>query len=303
MARPGSVSVQGAAVSAAPDDWPALPAARRRRVPRVPLYLGADATPLGAVACADLDALARWPRLLDVAADAVRLRPLADLDARLAELHAALREQGRIRAWRDEPYTLWQPRTRTPLAVIERAAARFWGALTLGAHANGYVADAAGRPVAVWVAQRAWTKPTDPGLHDNLIGGGVPHGQTPWQALLREGWEEAGLDAPTLRRARPGRVVALDCDIAEGLQREHLHVWDLALPATVQPCNQDGEVAALRRLPVADALALAASGAMTTDAALATLDFALRHRLLDAATHARLDAAAAGLWCGAPAGR
>ena len=278
--------------------WPALQAARLRRVPRVPLYLGADDTPLGSVACADLDALARWPRLLEASADAVRLRPVADLGAGLAELHAALREQGRIRAWRDEPYTLWQPRTRAPLAVIERAAARFWGALTLGAHANGYVADASGRPLAVWVAQRAWTKPTDPGKYDNLIGGGVPHGQSPWQALLREGWEEAGLAAPTLQRARPGRVLALDCDIAEGLQCEHLHVWDLALPADAQPRNQDGEVAALHRLPVAEALALAASGQMTTDAALATLDFALRHRLLDPATHARLEAEAGALWCG-----
>jgi 8-oxo-dGTP pyrophosphatase MutT (NUDIX family) len=284
-------------------DWPALQAARLRRVPRVPLYLGSDATPIGSVAGADLAALARWPQWLEVAADAVRLHPAADLDARLAELHAALRAQGRIRAWRDEPYTLWQPRTRAPLAVIERAAARFWGALTLGAHANGYVADASGRPVAVWVAQRAWTKPTDPGKFDNLIGGGVPHGQTPWQALLREGWEEAGLAAPALQRARRGRIVVLDADIAEGLQHEHLHVWDLPLPADAQPHNQDGEVAALHRLPVAEALALAASGQMTTDAALATLDFALRHRLLDAATHARLEAEAAGLWGGGAEGR
>jgi hypothetical protein len=45
-------------------------------------------------------------------------------------------------------------------------------------------------------------------------------------------------------------------------------------------------------------LALAASAAMTVDASLVTLDFALRHRLLDAPTHAALEAQAAQLISG-----
>jgi hypothetical protein len=48
----------------------------------------------------------------------------------------------------------------------------------------------------------------------------------------------------------------------------------------VQPVNQDGEVAAFRLLPWRDAFELAAAGHMTVDAALVTLDFVLRHRLL-----------------------
>jgi hypothetical protein len=42
----------------------------------------------------------------------------------------------------------------------------------------------------------------------------------------------------------------------------------------------DGEVAEFRLLPVAEALARAAAGELTTDAALATLDFALRRGLV-----------------------
>ena len=80
-----------------------------------------------------------------------------------------------------------------PLALIERAAARFWGTLTFGAHANGYVADAQGRPTHLWIARRSTHKATDPGKLDNLVGGGVPHGQTPFETLVREGFEEAGL--------------------------------------------------------------------------------------------------------------
>ncbi|MDE2275455.1 MAG: NUDIX domain-containing protein, partial [Burkholderiales bacterium] len=167
-----------------------------------------------------------------------------------------------------------------PLALIERAAARFWGTLTRGAHATGYVADARGRPQRLWIAQRAATKATDPGLLDNLVGGGVPAGQTPWQALLREGWEEAGLGPATMQSARPGRVLRLQRPLPEGWQCEDLHAYDLALPPDVQPANQDGEVQGFACLPVPQALALAAGPRMTVDAALVTLDFALRHGLL-----------------------
>jgi hypothetical protein len=40
-------------------------------------------------------------------------------------------------------------------------------------------------------------------------------------------------------------------------------------------------VAEHRLMPVVEALARAAAGELTTDAALATLDFALRHRLVE----------------------
>ena len=229
-----------------------------------------------------LGALMRWPDALHI--DAQRGVTLAFApharDAGWARINTALREQGLIVAWRDEPYAVVDPHSGRPLAVIERAASRFWGTLTLGAHCNGYVAGADGRPTHLWIARRSLSKATDPGLLDNLVGGGVPFGQTPFETLVREGFEEAGLSPAQMRSAQPGRVIELRRDIAEGLQHERLHVFDLALPAGVQPVNQDGEVAELHCLPVAEALALAAGDTMTVDASLATLDFALRHRLL-----------------------
>ncbi len=137
-----------------------------------------------------------------------------------------------------------------------------------------------GRPGRVWIAQRALDKATDPGLFDNLVGGGVPHGQTPWQALCREGWEEAGLQPAAVARACAGGVLRLYRDVPEGLQHERLHVFDLPLAHDWRPHNQDGEVAGFRLLPVGEAIALASSAAMTVDAALVMLDFAQRHRLL-----------------------
>jgi hypothetical protein len=66
----------------------------------------------------------------------------------------------------------------------------------------------------------------------------------------------------------------------EGYQQEWLYAFDIELPAGRTPVNQDGEVAAFRCLPVAEAAAIAAGETMTVDAALVTLDFLLRQRCL-----------------------
>jgi 8-oxo-dGTP pyrophosphatase MutT (NUDIX family) len=133
---------------------------------------------------------------------------------------------------------------------------------------------------------------------DNLVGGGVPQGQTPQDCVLREGWEEAGLRPAQMQGLQAGRRFCVARDIPEGFQLEEVSVFDLAMPAGLQPVNQDGEVHSVALMPVADALACAAAGEMTVDAALVTLDFALRHQLLPAADQARLAARAAPLWRG-----
>ena len=276
--------------------WHALSAARARdpiaRVPFMVLH-GGQPHPAGSVARAHLPALRRWPHALRIDPERVTLTlpPAARTDF-FTEANRQLRDDGLIRAWRDETYPLHSLADGTLLATIERAASRFWGSLTYGAHCNGYVADAAGRPTALWIARRAYTKPTDPGLLDNLIGGGVAHGQTPAEALVREGWEEAGLTPEQMQgRLRAGHIVELARDIPEGFQREHLSVYDLVLPEGVVPCNQDGEVHSIECVAIGEALALAATEAMTVDAGLVTLDFALRHGLLAREAQAELETA------------
>jgi 8-oxo-dGTP pyrophosphatase MutT (NUDIX family) len=116
---------------------------------------------------------------------------------------------------------------------------------------------------------------------------------------VREGWEEAGLAAALMQRATPGRVIQLQRDIAEGLQFERIHAYDLQLQPDELPVNQDGEVHAFTLQTVDDALAVAAGRTMTADAALVTLEFALRHQLLGV-QQAELAARSATLWVEAP---
>ena len=283
------------------DTWHAIDAAQVRQVPRVRFSVldQGQALEAGSVATAHLEALARWPEALRIDDTGVTLTvPAAEREAFFAQANAALHAQGLIVAWRHETYPVLALATRQLLATFERAASRFWGTTTFGAHCNGYIAGADGRPEAMWIARRTYSKATDPGLLDNLVGGGVPHGQTPAETVLREGWEEAGLTVEQMRGMTPGRLVRLARDIPEGFQLEWISVYDLALPPTVTPCNQDGEVAEVMCLPVAEALEQAATPGMMVDAALVTLDFALRHRLLAPARHAALQARSDGLWIG-----
>jgi 8-oxo-dGTP pyrophosphatase MutT (NUDIX family) len=286
--------------------WPAIAQATLRRVPRVPFFI--NGIEVGSVARAHLDtlrALSAFDRLLQITDERVALVAAAPArDATLSDINTALRAQGLIRAWRDETYPVVNPRDplgQPVLACIERAASRFWGTLTFGAHCTGWVAGSDGLASRLWVAQRSFSKATDPGAFDNLVGGGVPQGQTPFDTLVREGWEEAGLTPEVMRRALPGRVIQLLRDIPDGLQFEWIHAFDLQLHDHDLPVNQDGEVQAFSLLAVADALAIAAGNDMTADAALVTLDFALRHRLFDAATQQALAERAQALWVQGPA--
>jgi 8-oxo-dGTP pyrophosphatase MutT (NUDIX family) len=260
-------------------DWHALTEARKQQRPRRVFVVDGDA--VGSVDAMHLGALQPWGRWIEVRSQAVVLTAsAAERDAVFAEVNARLHEQGLIRAWRNEPFPLLCPRTGQVRAVFERASARFWGTLTLGAHCNGWQAGPDGQAAGLWIARRSATKATDPGKLDNLIGGGVPYGQTPWEALVREGFEEAGLNPDQMTRATPGRVIELDRDVPEGRQFERLHVFDLQLLEGEQPVNQDGEVAEVDLWPFDQACAAAATEEMTVDASLVTLDFLLRRQLL-----------------------
>jgi 8-oxo-dGTP pyrophosphatase MutT (NUDIX family) len=272
--------------------WPSLRAAALSVTPRTPFFVrGAR---VGSVAASHIDALRPYGAALRIDARGVHTIA-ADPSEDLAPINRALHAAGLVRAWREELFTVPDPRTLEPLARIERAASRFWGTLTFGAHATGFVRGANGRPSHLWIAQRALNKATDPGLFDNLIGGGVGAGQAPRETLVREAFEEAGLAPAEAERATPGRIIGLARDIAEGYQQEWLYSFDIELPAGRVPVNQDGEVAGFTCLTVADAAALAAGDSMTVDASLVTLDFLLRHGLLEEPAAAALREALAPL--------
>jgi 8-oxo-dGTP pyrophosphatase MutT (NUDIX family) len=145
----------------------------------------------------------------------------------------------------------------------------------------------------VWIARRSATKSIDPGMLDTLVGGGVASGQDPWQALLRECHEEAGIERALATQARAAGAPLQVCrEVPEGLHSEILYAHDLEVPADFRPRNMDGEVGEFLCLPPQEVAGRIAGGEFTVEAGLVTLDFLLRHQAIaspDPRVHAALE--------------
>lgn len=226
--------------------------------------------------------LRAWPGLFRLDEACVTLSPLLGVEgertAALADVIGRLAATGVITGWRDERYAVVEHPGAPPLAFIERAAARFFGVLSFAAHCNGYTRR--GEETLMWIARRSASKPVDPGMLDNLVGGGIAHGFSPRDTLLKEGWEEAGIAPEQMAAANAGRNLQVLREVAEGCQNERLFVHDLELPPDFEPANLDGEVAEFRLCPLPEVVEFIAARELTVDASLVVLDFLFRRGVL-----------------------
>ena len=258
---------------------------RALALPAVPLrpFVVAGAT-IGYIDDARAERLARFGSgVLDVDADRVALVPtLKDEPMRSAAIAAvanALRADGALPAWRDELYRVGPYFDDPPLLHIERGAARYFGVRTYAAHVNAIVHTP--ETTSMWLARRSVTKPTDPGMLDNLVAGGIAAGLSIRDTVIKEAWEEAGIDETLAARAQHTGIVHILRALLDGLQRETVFVHDVALPPDFQPVNQDGEVTECRCVDLEEAAAtIAIDGGIdevTVDASLVVLDFLIRN--------------------------
>lgn len=229
-------------------------------------------------------ALARFPHVFHVDAATVTLQPrLGDFAARseaVAEVLAALRAEGLVPGWRDEFYPVAQGFHATPLLQMERAATVLFGTLSYGVNLNGFVGRGWG--MKVWIAKRAESKPVDPGMLDLIVGGGQPMGISPWDNLMKECREEAGIPEAIARHARSAGIITL-LAVIKGHMRVGLQFnYDLELAESFAPQNTDGEVEAFMLAPVSeviDRLKTAPredSGDFSYDVAIVLIDFLIR---------------------------
>ena len=219
---------------------------------------------------------------LELEAGRLRFAPSCrTVDARteaLARIARTLADEGALTAWRDERYDVRASDAHPAVCVLERAAARYFGIRTRAVHVNGLVETPGG--AAMWIARRSPSKAIDPGRLDNLVGGGIAAGTSVGDTLVKEAWEEAGLDSALARQARPAGTVHLRRLQPDGVQHETIYVYDLWLPFGHVPANRDGEVVEHRLVPLSDLPALlahdAGPDALTADATLVALDALLR---------------------------
>jgi 8-oxo-dGTP pyrophosphatase MutT (NUDIX family) len=198
-----------------------------------------------------------------------------DRSRAVAEVLEAMRAQGKVPGWRNELYPVNRRFADAPLLLMERAATHLFGVPSYGINVNGLVRD--GDDWKVWVARRSATKQVDPNMLDLVVGGGLPHGISIGDNLLKECAEEAGIPPDIARRARPVSLLTLMIEAPEGLRVGVQFNFDLELPANFIPRNEDGEVAGFQ-LWALDQLErnLRAADDFMYDVALANLDLLIR---------------------------
>jgi len=138
------------------------------------------------------------------------------------------------------------------LTTIDRGALPAFGVMAEGVHVNGLVRRADG--LHLWVARRAANKPLDPGKFDHITAGGISAGMGPMDTLIKEAAEEAAIPAALAAAAVKVSEISYAMDRPEGLRRDLLHCYDLALPESFVPRAADGEVESFELWPMARAV-------------------------------------------------
>lgn len=190
------------------------------------------------------------------------------------------------------PYTSWgeiaaqQPNVRA--FELERAACALFGLATFGVHGTAYTTDPEGKS-RIWTPRRAKNKATWPGYLDNSVAGGITSGDQPWESMIRECWEEAGLEDHIVRpRLRQVGVLTYVYRTSTGyLQPEIEYVYDLPLPAETLPKPIDGEAEDFQLLSFEDIRQRMQGGEFKPNCALVIIDFLIRHSIITAENESR----------------
>ena len=212
---------------------------------RLAFHIGVD--PVGWVRPALAEALAGFPEIEATPARITLTQPAA-----LQPIARALSARGCYR-WRSEAFDVRAAADGPVLAVLDRGALPSFGVVSEGVHVNGLVRRADG--LHLWIARRSKTKLLDPGKLDHLVAGGIPAGLSPAQTLVKEAAEEAAVPAALAAAARRVGMVRYAMERPEGLRRDRLYCYDLALPEDFTPRAADGEVESFERWPVGRVLA------------------------------------------------
>ncbi|EKE68896.1 DUF4743 domain-containing protein [Oceanibaculum indicum] len=234
--------------------------------------------------------------IFQVDASTVRLSPaLTDPEARTEAVDRAVRqlvEEGAVAKIRFEQYPVLERPGGPILMRINRAAAAHFGIISFGVHLNGYVRKPDG--IHLWIGRRARDKSVAPGKLDNMVAGGMGDGYGPFETLVKECGEEAGLPEALAARAHPVGAITYMMEVGadtahgaaadigqDGLRRDVLYCFDLELPADFIPVCQDGEIEEFQLLPIAEVARIVdTSDDFKFNCNLVIIDFLIRHGLL-----------------------
>lgn len=214
---------------------------------------------------------------------------LASFDKRsevFAEIASKWKETDDLLAktWRNELYVIYNPQA-TPYMLMERSFAYILGVVTHGAHINGYIPPekTKDKVLKMWIPRRSPTKSTYPGMLDNTIAGGLAHPYGIWENVIKECYEEGGLDKAFVEaNTKPVGVLTWICQPygpSSHAQPEVSYIYDLEFDSETDnvPHPVDGEAEYFLLMSVDDIKARMFAGEFKPPCALVIIDFLMRH--------------------------
>jgi isopentenyldiphosphate isomerase len=207
---------------------------------------------------------------------AATLDDFTSRSAALAPVLVALAANGDIAGWRGEEFAVMANWGDAPLLKMERAACAHFGVRAWGVHMNGYVRRRDG--LYLWVATRARDKPSYPGMLDNMVAGGQPHGIGLLDNMIKECAEEAAISASLAAGLQSVGALSYCHQNENGVKPDQIFCYDLELPVDFTPVNRDGEIEKFELWPIHEVAERVRNGSdFKFNCNLVIIDFLIRH--------------------------
>ncbi|UZJ56471.1 hypothetical protein CBS101457_005791 [Exobasidium rhododendri] len=199
-----------------------------------------------------------------------------------------------LKGWRNELYAIYGPPDSSPASTsstattspslfhLERSACALFGLVTFGVHATAYISEPEYR---IWVPRRSGTKSTWPGYLDNSVAGGITAGDLPFESMVRECGEEAGLEEDLVRRVmRQTGVISYfyRTQPAKWCQPEVEFTYDIPLEPSTILHPVDGEAESFELMTVDEVMKCMRQGQFKANCSMVLIDFLIRHGKLTA---------------------
>lgn len=186
---------------------------------------------------------------------------------------------------RDEQYSIMG--ARFPIG-IERSASSLFGIIGQGVHMTVFTRTTSG--IKFWIPERNHKKSTYPGMLDNAVAGGVAHGETSFECLVREAFEEAAIPEEFVREHAnaAGTVTWFNVSDARaggepGLMNPGvLYVYDLEVAEGVTLKPVDNDVHAFRLMDAQQVKDAMMDRRFKPSSASVMMDFLIRHGFINA---------------------
>ena len=247
-----------------------------------------DQVQVGLISPEVLEQLSRYPGVFQLTDHSVQFNPKLDNPAKRNEaLEKMLLEMKSeklflsLKGWRSECYVTWRHFSSEMMFKMERSATPLFGVRQFGVHITGYVNHST-RGLCVWYQRRSKTKQTWPGMLDSFVGGGITEGIGVMETAIKEAGEEANVPPELASQLRPVGSVSFLHESDRGLHPQTEFVFDLELPESFSPSNNDGEVEDFVLTPVSDVPDTICDDNFKTTSAPIALDWLIRHGLITA---------------------